>query len=92
MNGMDDTIDLLSAPDLDVDGNGVIDSCESPPGDLNCDTAIDGRDIVAYVLAVTNPPGYEDQYPACDIANADLDGDGLFTEIDTAILIELLIN
>lgn len=91
-NGMDDTIDLLSDGSLDQNGNGIIDSCEATPGDLNCDEVIDGADISAFVLARVDAAGYEEQYPTCNIANADLDGDGELTEIDNAILIELLMD
>ena len=46
------------------------------PGDMNCDRQIDFGDINAFVLALSNPPGYVQQYPDCDLMNADINGDG----------------
>jgi len=48
------------------------------PGDLNCDGAISAFDM----LALTDEPGYAAQYPACDINNADLNGDGTINVFD----------
>ncbi len=46
------------------------------PGDVNCDSHVDFGDINAFVLALTSPSAYQQQYPNCDIRLADANGDG----------------
>ena len=46
------------------------------PGDLNCDGAIDFGDINPFVLALTDPPGYGNAYPGCNLLNGDINSDG----------------
>ena len=41
------------------------------PGDVNCDGQINGKDIQAFVVAVTTPGAYAAAYPGCNILNAD---------------------
>ena len=43
-------------------------------GDLNCDGSTNSLDIDPFVLALTDPLGYEAAFPACDINNADGNG------------------
>jgi hypothetical protein len=45
-------------------------------GDMNCDGAIDFGDINPFVLALSDPAGYAQQYPNCDINNGDINGSG----------------
>ena len=45
-------------------------------GDLNCDGAVNFGDINPFVLALSDPAGYHQQFPGCDIANGDINGDG----------------
>ncbi len=45
-------------------------------GDLNCDGVIDFEDINPFVLALSDPVGYQAAYPNCDIHNGDCDHDG----------------
>ncbi|MEW6249266.1 MAG: C25 family cysteine peptidase [Planctomycetota bacterium] len=45
-------------------------------GDLNCDGAVDFDDINPFVLALSDPPGYAQHYPSCNIQNGDINGDG----------------
>jgi hypothetical protein len=45
-------------------------------GDLNCDGALDLRDINPFVLALANPAAYALAYPHCDRAAADVKADG----------------
>ncbi len=47
-----------------------------PRGDLNCDGAVTFLDINPFVLALSDRPGYEAQYPDCDWWNADCNLDG----------------
>lgn len=46
------------------------------PGDANCDGSINGMDIAAFVLALTDPTEYGNQYPDCSLSQADMNDDG----------------
>lgn len=48
-------------------------------GDMNCDGVVSPSDIGPFVLALTDPFGYAAAFPACDIHNADINGDNLVT-------------
>ncbi len=52
------------------------------PGDLNCDGVVTFLDINPFVLALSDPAGYAQQYPDCHITNGDLNGDGQVTFAD----------
>ncbi len=56
----------------------------TPIGDVNCDGSVDFFDIDPFLLALFDAPGYELQYPSCDIGQADvnLDGSVDFFDID----------
>jgi RHS repeat-associated protein len=43
----------------------------------NCDGVVSAYDIDPFVLALTNPTQYQQEYPDCDIMRADLNGDGV---------------
>lgn len=59
-------------------------------GDMNCDGQVNFGDVNAFTLAVSNPAGYHQQYPNCNILNGDINGDG-FTNIgDVNALVALL--
>ncbi len=45
------------------------------PGDMNCDGHVDFGDINPFVLAITDPEGYQAAYPNCDIMHADINMD-----------------
>jgi hypothetical protein len=45
-------------------------------GDLNCDGAVDFDDIDPFILALSDPAGYQAAYPGCARLLADDDGDG----------------
>ncbi|MEW6250174.1 MAG: C25 family cysteine peptidase [Planctomycetota bacterium] len=49
---------------------------EFRPGDLNCDAAVNFDDINPFVLALSDPAGYQAAYPNCNILNADCNADG----------------
>jgi hypothetical protein len=57
-------------------GTEVIVTVLNGPGDLNCDGAVDFDDINPFVLALSDPAGYAQQYPNCDILTGDCDADG----------------
>jgi len=59
-------------------------------GDVNCDGTIDGFDIQPFVLALTNPGEYANQYPDCDLRHADCDGNGVVDGFDIQPFVELL--
>jgi len=44
-------------------------------GDMNCDYNVNLADINPFVLALTNPTGYQSAFPGCNILNADINGD-----------------
>jgi hypothetical protein len=46
------------------------------PGDLNCDGAVNVFDIDPFIVALSDPDAYAQQFPACSRDTADLDGDG----------------
>jgi hypothetical protein len=64
------TIDVASASITITVGPGYT------RGDVNCDGQINGYDIDPFVLALTDPSGYEVQFQNCDIASADVNCDG----------------
>ncbi len=45
-------------------------------GDMDCDGDVDFDDINPFVLALSDPVAYQQQYPSCNLLNADCDGDG----------------
>lgn len=55
-------------------------ACTPPPnphlGDMNCDNAVDFKDINPFVLAVTDMMAYMEAYPGCDWLNGDINDDG----------------
>jgi len=72
-----DDIQIIGVPDIMV-------------GDLNCDSAVNAFDIDPFVLALTDPAGYTNAYPACDINLADINGDGVLNAFDIDPFVELL--
>ncbi len=65
---------------------------EALPGDMNCDGAVSVGDINPFVLALTNPTGYADQFPDCDPLNGDCTQDGTLTVGDINCFVELVTN
>ena len=66
-------------------------SCDSVlAGDMNCDGSVDFFDIDGFVLAVTDPAGYEGAYPDCDIMAADCNGDGSIDFFDIDAFVEIV--
>jgi hypothetical protein len=73
---------------VDLNQNGTADACEA--GDVNCDGAVNVFDIDPFVLALTNPAGYQTAYPDCFISNADANRDGLVNAFDIDPFVVLL--
>jgi ELWxxDGT repeat protein len=61
-------------------------------GDLNCDQLVNNFDIDGFVLALTDPAAYAEQFPDCDAANADVNGDGIVNNFDVGAFVERLIG
>ena len=61
-------------------------------GDMNCDGSVDFFDIDGFVLAVTDPAGYEAAFPDCDIMNADCNGDGSVDFFDIDAFVALVVG
>ncbi len=59
-------------------------------GDLNCDGAIDVFDVDPFVAALSDPLGYAQQYPDCNVFNADCNGDAAVNFEDINAFIALL--
>lgn len=61
----------------------------STQGDLNCDGVVNFDDINPFVLALSDPGAYQQQYPNCNILNADCNGDGVvdFDDINPFVAI-----
>jgi len=62
------------------------------PGDVNCDTRVDGRDIAAFAAALLDPAGYPTAYPGCNILNADTNNSGMADNADIPSFITLLVG
>lgn len=60
------------------------------PGDMNCDGIVGVGDIAGFVLALTDPAGYEAAFPSCNINNADVNNDSTISVGDIAVFVALL--
>lgn len=65
--------------------------CPSTPGDCNCDGVVNNFDIDPFVLALTNPDGYQAAFPDCELSNADVNGDGAINNFDIDPMVDLLV-
>ncbi len=67
-------------------------ACDSETllGDLNCDGVVSVGDINAFVLALTDPAGYETQFPDCDRLAADTNDDDTVSVADINGFVALL--
>jgi hypothetical protein len=59
-------------------------------GDLNCDGAVNGYDIDPFVLALTDPAAYGEQFADCDYMLADCNQDGAVNGYDIDPFVSLL--
>ncbi|MFH1745534.1 MAG: immunoglobulin domain-containing protein [Planctomycetota bacterium] len=53
-----------------------------PPGDMNCDGAVNAYDIDGFICAVSPSCDYEGLYPHCDRMLGDMNGDGSVNSYD----------
>jgi len=61
------------------------------PGDLNCDTSVNGRDVAAFALALFDPQGYEAAFPDCSRLNANLNCDAIVSPSDVSMFVDCLL-
>ena len=61
-----------------------------PVGDLNCDGKVNNFDIDPFVLALTNPTKYAQQFPNCNRLLADTNGDGAVNNFDIDPFVKLI--
>ena len=61
-------------------------------GDANCDGVVNLFDIDPFILAMTDPSGYEAAYPDCDRMLADTDGDGSVNNFDIDPFVAALVS
>ncbi|MEW6250081.1 MAG: CHRD domain-containing protein [Planctomycetota bacterium] len=61
-------------------------------GDLNCDGRVDFDDINPFVMALSDPAGYEQAYPNCLIIAGDINMDGAVNFEDINPFVALLTN
>ncbi len=59
-------------------------------GDLNCDGNVSVGDINPFVLALTDPTAYAQQFPDCDILNGDCSGDQQVSVGDINCFVDLV--
>ncbi|MDX2199406.1 MAG: hypothetical protein SF069_10615 [Phycisphaerae bacterium] len=59
-------------------------------GDMNCDCFVTVGDIGGFVMALTNPAGFDAAFPDCSIQNADVNQDGFVTVGDIGAFVNLL--
>jgi len=62
------------------------------PGDLNCDSQVDGFDIQPFVVALTDPAAYHAAHPDCTPRLADVNQDGLADGFDIQPFVGLLVG
>jgi hypothetical protein len=60
----------------DSDLDGVGDACEVVTGDVNCDGTVNFGDINPFVLLLSNPAQWQQNYVECRMLNGDINSDG----------------
>ena len=71
---------------------GVAMAPEFGVGDLNCDDSVNGLDIDAFMLALTDPAGYTAAYLDCDALLADCNADGSVNGLDIDAFVARLVG
>lgn len=83
----------VETPEIDADYALVVSGVQPVTvllGDMNCDGVVTVSDIPGFVLAITDPAAYADQFPTCNILNGDLTGDGSVSVNDIAGFVALV--
>lgn len=60
-------------------------------GDVNCDGVVNPADVGPFVLALTDPEEYANQFPNCGVERADMNDDGLSDGRDVQGFVDALI-
>ena len=60
-------------------------------GDLNCDRALNGLDLAAFSLALTDPSQYASRYPDCTVDLGDINGDRVIDSLDIEAFVSQLL-
>ena len=82
-NGVPDLCDIAAGTSTDYNGNGVPDEVECEGlGDLNGDGTLNSSDVDPFVLVMTDPEAFAQQYPDVDPMLADVNGDGSINSLD----------
>jgi hypothetical protein len=81
----DPTLQALVVDNLNVQSGAI-----PRHGDPNCDGVLNFNDINPFVLALSDPNGYQQQYPGCTILSADCNGDGVVNFDDINPFVALL--
>lgn len=89
-NAVPDECDIAGGFSADLNANGIPDECEVWIGDLNCDGSVDLGDINPFVLRLSNPTQYFDQFIGCPDANGDINVDGVVNLADINPFVMLL--
>ena len=58
---------------------------------MNCDGVVSIADVPGFVAALTDPNGYAQQFPECNMANGDIDEDTVVNGLDIQGFMELLV-
>lgn len=61
-------------------------------GDLDCNSTVSVTDVSPFVMALTKPSEYATAFPNCDIANADVNGDGRVTVSDIGDFVRVVLQ
>lgn len=62
------------------------------PADLNCDGLKNGRDVDAFVRAMTSPSAYRAVYPTCNVLNGDMNASWSVTSADVPAFVAALMQ
>jgi hypothetical protein len=72
---------------------GVLLNRRTQRGDLNCDGAIDLRDINRFVLYLSDLAAWQSAYPDCDPRSGDINWDGVYPSLgDINAFVALLLG
>ncbi len=83
--------EFLADPDLwNFDFDAIDPEGMLLPGDMNQDGVVDTGDVAAFILALTDPEQYEEQYGVVPRYVGDLNYDGVFDTGDVAHFLQLL--
>jgi hypothetical protein len=59
--------------------------------DVNCDGAVDGRDVAPFAVALADPASYPAMYPECQLSQGDVNNDSLIDTNDIADFVNCLL-